>query len=93
LISNNVKVQQLIVSGAEISARAGYDAFGLPGVLQQIGHYAKDDDSVALLFKTHPHPDIRLEKLDAKIGSRFDNIKGLTLANRLYRLKPAKQSR
>lgn len=71
-----------------LTARAGYDAFGLPGVLQQIGHYASDNDSVALLFKTHPHPDARLQKLDVAMGSRFDQIKGLTLAQRLYRLKP-----
>lgn len=70
-----------------LTARAGYDAFGLPGVLQQIGHYAKDDGSVALLFKTHPHPDARLQKLDVAMGDRFDQIKGLTLAKRLYRLK------
>jgi predicted Zn-dependent protease len=71
-----------------LTARAGYDAFGLPGVLQQIGHYASDNDSVALLFKTHPHPDARLQKLDVAMGDRFDQVKGLTLAQRLYRLKP-----
>ncbi|MEQ1525389.1 MAG: M48 family metalloprotease [Gallionella sp.] len=107
-VSNSDKVQKLIGSGAEITARsldqdaefeadriavvltarAGYDAFGLPGVLQQIGHYAADDSNVALLFKTHPHPDTRLQKLDAAMGDRFDKIKGLTLPKRLYRLKP-----
>lgn len=66
-----------------LTARAGYDAFGLPGVLQQIGHYASDNDSVALLFKTHPHPDARLQKLDIAMGDRFDQAKGLTLAQRL----------
>lgn len=71
-----------------LTARAGYDAFGLPGVLQQIGHYASDNDSVALLFKTHPHPDARLQRLDVAMGDRFDQVKGLTLAQRLYRLKP-----
>ncbi|MBP7633763.1 M48 family metalloprotease [Candidatus Ozemobacteraceae bacterium] len=74
-----------------LAARAGYDAFGLPSVLQLIGHYARDDDKVALLFKTHPHPDARLEKLDARIGSGFDHLKGLTLPNRLYRLKPVRK--
>lgn len=71
-----------------LAARAGYDAFGLPGVLQQIGHYPQDDNSVALLFKTHPHPDARLQKLDGAMGERFDRIKGLVLQKRLYRLKP-----
>jgi predicted Zn-dependent protease len=107
-VSNNDKVQKLIGSGAEISARAldqnaefeadrisvvltaraGYDAFGLPSVLQQIGHFASDNDNVALLFKTHPHPDVRLQKLDVAMGNQFDNVKGLTLPKRLYRLKP-----
>jgi predicted Zn-dependent protease len=106
-VSNNDKVQKLIGSGAEITARsldkdaefeadriavvltarAGYDAFGLPSVLQQIGHYAADDSNVALLFKTHPYPDARLQKLDVAMGDRFDTIKGLTLAKRLYRVK------
>jgi predicted Zn-dependent protease len=71
-----------------LAARAGYDAFGLPGVLQQIGHYAANDGNVALLFKTHPHPDARLQKLDVAMGERFDRIKGLVLQKRLYRLKP-----
>ncbi|TAN72605.1 MAG: peptidase [Gallionella sp.] len=69
-----------------LAARAGYDAFGLPGVLQEIGH-AGSDSSVALLFKTHPHPDERLAGLDDAMGSRFDGVKGLALAGRFYRIK------
>lgn len=70
-----------------LSARAGYDAYGLPDVLQQIGHTGKDDSSVALLFKTHPHPDERLAKLGDAVDSRFDNLNGLTLAGRFYHIK------
>lgn len=70
-----------------LAARAGYDAFGLPEVLQEIGHSAADD-SVALLFKTHPHPDERLARLGDATGSNLDGLKGQILANRLYRLKP-----
>ena len=70
-----------------LAARAGYDAFGLPGVLQQIGHYARDDGSVALLFKTHPHPDDRLGKLGTAMSDRFDHVTGQTLAARFYRLR------
>ncbi|MBI3223245.1 MAG: M48 family metalloprotease [Nitrosomonadales bacterium] len=69
-----------------LAARAGYEAYGLPQVLQEIGH-GGNDDSVALLFKTHPHPDARLAKLDAAMDQRFDGLKGQTLANRLYRIK------
>lgn len=70
-----------------LATRAGYDSFALPEVLQQIGHFAKDDGSVALLFKTHPHPDDRLEKLGSAMSDRFDGIKGQTLATRFYRIK------
>ncbi|MBK9161757.1 MAG: M48 family metalloprotease [Nitrosomonadales bacterium] len=71
-----------------LATRAGYDAFGLPAVLQQIGHFAKDDGDVALLFKTHPHPDDRLGKLGGAMDDRFDGVKGKTLEKRLYRIRP-----
>ncbi|MDP2604335.1 MAG: M48 family metalloprotease [Deltaproteobacteria bacterium] len=71
-----------------LAARAGYDAFGLPAVLQDIGHAAKDDSSVALLFKTHPPPDDRLNHLDESMGTRLDGLKGAILEKRFYRLRP-----
>jgi predicted Zn-dependent protease len=73
--------------GVVFATRAGYDAYGLPSVLQQIGHVAKDDGSVALLFKTHPAPDDRLDKLSVAMGERFDRVKGETVAQRFYRVK------
>jgi predicted Zn-dependent protease len=73
--------------GVVLATRAGYDSFGLPGVLQQIGHYARDEGSVALLFKTHPHPDDRLAQLDVAMADRFDQVKGATLPSRFYRPK------
>lgn len=76
-----------------LAARAGYDPFSLPAVLQQIGHFATADDRVALLFKTHPHPDARLEQLDERMGSRFDQVKGSGRPNRLHRPKPATRPR
>lgn len=73
--------------GVVLATRAGYDAYGLPSVLQLIGHAAKDDDRVALLFKTHPLPEDRLNKLGSAMGDRFDRVKGLTLEKRLVRVK------
>lgn len=73
--------------GVVLATRAGYDAYGLPSVLQQIGHAAKDDDRVALLFKTHPLPEDRLNKLGGAMGDRFDRVKGLTLEKRLLKVK------
>jgi predicted Zn-dependent protease len=73
--------------GVVLATRAGYDAYGLPSVLQQIGHSAKDEGSVALLFKTHPHPDARLDKLSVAMGDRFDKVQGQSVTQRLYRVK------
>ena len=73
--------------GVVLSARAGYDQYALVEVLQKMGHYNKEDDSVKLLFKTHPHPDDRLIHLGDSMGDRLDDIKGEAVAGRLYRLK------
>lgn len=74
--------------GMVLSARAGYDPYGLPEVLQELGHVNKNDSRVALLFKTHPAPDDRLVKLSDAVGDRLDKIKdGKTLENRFYKLK------
>ena len=73
--------------GLTLAYRAGYDAYGLPDVLQTISQTNKSDSSVALLFKTHPSPDERLAKLGDSVGSNLDNVKaGKTLENRLYKL-------
>lgn len=74
--------------GVVLTARAGYEPYGLAEVLQTIGQTGRSDSSVALLFKTHPHPDDRLVKLDEAIGDKLDKIKnGKTLGNRFYKLK------
>jgi predicted Zn-dependent protease len=74
--------------GMVLAARAGYDAFSLGEVLQIMAQTSQSDSSVALLFKTHPHPDERLAKLGDAVGSKLDNVKaGKTLENRLYKLK------
>ncbi|MBI5695471.1 MAG: M48 family metalloprotease [Nitrospirae bacterium] len=73
--------------GVVLSARAGYDQYALPEVLQKMGHYAADNDSVKLLFKTHPHPDDRISHLDASMADRLDGVKGATLSDHFYRLR------
>lgn len=73
-------------TGVVLAARAGYDAYGLPEVLEAIGHVAKDDGSVSLLFKTHPAPDDRLTRLGDSIGNRLDGLaEGQQLEQRLYK--------
>lgn len=74
--------------GLSYAARAGYEPYGLTEVLQTIGQTNKNDGSVTLLFKTHPHPDDRLVALGDAISNKLDNIKnGKTLENRFYQLK------
>lgn len=74
--------------GLSYATRAGYEPYGLTEVLQTIGQTNKNDGSVALLFKTHPHPDERLVALGDAIGNKLDAVKsGKTLENRFYQLK------
>lgn len=74
--------------GVSYATRSGYEPFGLTDVLQILGQTNKNDNSVALLFKTHPHPDERLAFLGDAIGSKLDSIQnGKTLENRFYQLK------
>jgi predicted Zn-dependent protease len=75
--------------GMVLATRSGYEPYGLAEVLQTIAQTNKTDNSVALLFKTHPHPDERLAKLGDSAGNKFDVIKsGKTLESRFYVLKP-----
>ena len=50
--------------GVVIAARAGYDAYGLPAVLQTLQAMNPEDSGLALMFKTHPAPAERLDALE-----------------------------
>ncbi len=71
-----------------LAARAGYDPFGLPLVLQELGRVPRQESRVALLFKTHPLPDDRLVRLDVAMSDRLDRFQGAVLAERFYRVRP-----
>ncbi|MGB4812027.1 MAG: M48 family metalloprotease [Methylophilaceae bacterium] len=74
--------------GMVLATRAGYEPYGLAEILQSIGQMNQSDNSVALLYKTHPAPDERLTKLGDSAGSQFDQIKnGKTLEKRFYFVK------
>ncbi len=73
--------------GVVIAARAGYDAYGLPATLQTLAAINPRDDAVALMFKTHPSPSDRLERLltamegkleqygeQPKVADRFSSV-------------------
>jgi len=60
--------------GVVIAARAGYDPFGLPAVLQMLQSLNPQDSSLALMFATHPDPNSRLDALEHAMGARLDRF-------------------
>jgi predicted Zn-dependent protease len=52
--------------GVAIAARGGYDAYGLPAVLQTLQAMNPEDSGLALMFKTHPAPAERLDALGSQ---------------------------
>jgi len=58
--------------GVVIAARAGYDAYGLPATLQTLAAINPTDDAVALMFRTHPDPNARLERLLTAMEGRLE---------------------
>lgn len=73
--------------GMVLAARAGYNPFGLAGVLQTLDSANPSDRSVALLFSTHPTPASRIERLEAAVGEKLDPYAGQPAPGRLYRPK------
>lgn len=55
-----------------LAARAGYDPFGLPRVLQRLEALSAQDSKLALLFATHPTPVARLDALEQVVGEKLD---------------------
>jgi predicted Zn-dependent protease len=60
--------------GVVLAARAGYSPFGLIEVLHKLAARGADDSSLSLLFKTHPHPNERLEKLADALEPRVGEL-------------------
>ena len=58
--------------GVVIAARGGYDAYGLPAVLQTLQGMNPQDSGLALMFKTHPAPAERLDALSEKMQPTLD---------------------
>jgi beta-barrel assembly-enhancing protease len=78
--------------GVVLAARAGYDAYGLPSVLQTLQAMNAQDSGLALMFKTHPAPGDRLDMLGDKMQPTLDAYSSQPqLADRFRtEFKPAK---
>ena len=72
--------------GVVYAARAGYEPWGLPSVLQDLAGLPAGDNRTSLLYKTHPHPADRLAMLGDAVGSRFDAVRGKDPTDRFYRI-------
>jgi len=59
-----------------LAARAGYDPYGLPAVLQTLDSMNAKDSGLALMFKTHPAPQKRLELLDGVMSGKMEQYGG-----------------
>lgn len=62
--------------GVVIAARGGYDAYGLPAVLQTLQASNPEDSALALMFKTHPSPAERLDALSERMQPTLDAYAG-----------------
>jgi len=73
--------------GVVIAARAGYDPYGLPAVLQVLDAMSSQDNSLALMFKTHPAPQQRLQLLDGLMAGSMDRYSSQpVVANRFEKV-------
>ncbi|MBC5765288.1 M48 family metalloprotease [Ramlibacter albus] len=62
--------------GVALAARAGFDPYGLPGVLQQLRTVPQDNPLFTLTLATHPPADQRLDNLEQAMGKRLDAFAG-----------------
>jgi predicted Zn-dependent protease len=62
--------------GVALAARAGFDPYGLPAVLQQLRTAAPDNPLFSLTLSTHPPAQQRLEQLEVAMGNRLDAFSG-----------------
>ena len=67
--------------GVVLAARAGYDPYGLPAVLTTLASADPKDTFLTLLYKTHPLPQARIDKIAPGMLT-LDAIKGPQNATR-----------
>lgn len=75
-------------NGVALAARAGFDPYGLPAVLQQLRSAVAGDAAFTLTMSTHPPAQTRLDQLEAAMGTRLDGFSNrppVSLAQRVTR--------
>jgi predicted Zn-dependent protease len=77
--------------GVALAARAGFDPYGLPGVLQQLRTQAPDNPLFTLSLSTHPPAQQRLDLLEQAMGRRLDALAGKPVVRIEQRLAPARR--
>ncbi|MDR3428262.1 M48 family metalloprotease [Silvimonas sp.] len=60
------------ITGMVLCARAGYNPYALPAVLQTLDALNPQDSNLQLMFSTHPSPRARLDKIDQVVGDRLE---------------------
>lgn len=75
--------------GVMYATKAGYSPWGLVDVLQTLSQINPSASGVALLFKTHPQPQVRLDALSVFMGDQFDTYAGYEGAGMLPTLAQA----
>jgi beta-barrel assembly-enhancing protease len=63
-------------NGVTLAARAGFDPYGLPAVLQQLRTVPADNPLFSLTISTHPAAAQRLDTLEQAMGRRLDAFAG-----------------
>lgn len=58
--------------GIVIAARAGYDPYGLPTVLQVLASLPQDESTLGQFMHTHPAPADRIAALEAEMPASWD---------------------
>ncbi|MBS0320594.1 MAG: M48 family metalloprotease [Proteobacteria bacterium] len=76
--------------GVVIAARAGYDPYGLPIVLQDLAALPQDESAMGQFLHTHPAPTERLAALEAIMPASWEawSIANPALAGRFARTFP-----
>jgi predicted Zn-dependent protease len=64
--------------GILLLAKSGYDAYAFVDNLQLLASISADDSALALMYKTHPTPDQRLEAMKGQLDTLHSNGKLLS---------------